>query len=201
MSYLPRPKNGFSSPIRVGKVTLLVGASVLSLSLGASVADATDHRNFSAWKNERKEDKPQRQRTNGLQDGRGFFETLFSFRRTRRLNEAEIQSRLSVQSPPKQFFYTYKPEPKASLTALALDGEIAQAPLSKQVHKTLNSPDIKGLRTFKAHVTAIHKSYAARKFEPVWLSEGGLTTVGKSLLAKLAAAEEEWLLLAEKAEG
>ena len=193
MTFNTHFQNGFSFDAKISRASLVLGACMLSLSLSAATAHATDHRNFSAWKNETKNEKPRRQRTTRLQDGRGLFETLFSFRRQRRLNEAEIQSRLSTSPPPKPFFYTYKPEATVSLTALALEAETVQAPMAQQIQTLLNASGAKRLRTFKAHVPAIRGAYVARKFQPLWLSDRGLTSAGERLLSKLAAAEEEGL--------
>lgn len=193
MMFIPCSPTGPDAQMRVCRIVVLLSASAVLLPLTSAQVLATDHRNFSAWKNENKNEQVRKQRSSSLESGRGFFDSLFSFRRSRLLDQDEIRSRLSAEPKKKPAFYTYKPEPQVPLASRDLVGHVGEAPLAANLFGLMTSSDANGLRTLKDDVKAIRAGYAARKFEPIWVTKTGFKPSTISLLSALSAADQEGL--------
>lgn len=128
MMFIPCSPTGPDAQMRVCRIVVLLSASAVLLPLTSAQVLATDHRNFSAWKNENKNEQVRKQRSSSLESGRGFFDSLFSFRRSRRLDQDEIRSRLSAEPKKKPAFYTISPSPKSPLLRLISWVTLAKRP-------------------------------------------------------------------------
>ncbi len=178
----------------VGAVVLIVATGVASFLVLSQEASAQQRRNFAEQNTHTQTSYFQTRRQQSANSDRGFFNRLFSFRRSRRLSDVEIQNRLAGQTKNKKpKFFVYEPEPLYPLPDANLEGETEATPLAEEILRILKEPQVSKIRTLKRQAKAIRAFYKQRKFAPIWVSDDGLEQKAQDVLAFLSRADEEGL--------
>ena len=121
-----------------------------------------------------------------------FFGSLFGGKRKFVIEDVPDGPVVS-NSNPDAGFEVYQPEERLPLADLGLSGANLFVKLSTDVLAALRD-EATPIQVRAAEKAAILGFYANRGFKPVWVSpEEGITTNGRAVLAKLAAAGEEGL--------
>ena len=121
-----------------------------------------------------------------------FFGSLFGGKRKFVIEDVPDGPVVS-NSNPDAGFEVYQPEKRLPLADLGLSGANLFVKLSTDVLAALRD-EATPIQVRAAEKAAILGFYANRGFKPVWVSpEEGITTNGRAVLAKLAAAGEEGL--------
>ncbi len=174
-------------------IGLPLAAGLLMVGSYSAYAESVGRQNFLPWKIPSAAQADRRSQTSAVQSGRGFFGSLFSFGRGRRLSQDEIRSRLSESPTRKPAFFVYKPEPWVPLHNAKLDADVEHGTLAFHVHQLLKSGGAAPLRAQAADANAVRAFYKENNFAPIWISAADFNSRASNLLKLFSRSDEEGL--------